>query len=469
MAKILIIDDDPDMCSTLSDMVSSEGNEVSCAHDLRTGFNQASSGSFDVVFLDVMMPDGNGLLLLPEIRKTASKPEVIIITAVGDPDGAELAIRNGAWDYLQKPFSIKETKLLLLRALQYRDAGKSQKHAFSINREGIIGGSAGIKRCLDLVGQAAQSDTSVLITGETGTGKELFAFAIHNNSPRHKMNFVVVDCTALPETLVESMLFGHKKGAFTGADKPHEGLITQADGGTLFLDEVGELPLTIQKSFLRVLQGRRFRPVGGKREIESDFRLIAATNRDLDKMAHAGKFRQDLLYRIKSLVIGLPPLSERKADIRELAMQFMIRFCDHHKLATKGFSPEFIESLAGYGWPGNVRELENTMKSILTTTWDDPILFPKHLPMDIRVKVIRDAVKMENHASGKPNADERPSGILDKFKAFREKAFFEVEREYLRNLMSLTRWDIKEACRISGLSQSRLYALLKKHEVSRIQ
>ena len=260
MAKILIIDDDLDMCSTLSDMVSSEGNEVGCAHDLKTGFSKVSSGFFDVVFLDVMMPDGNGLFLLPEIRKTASKPEVIIITAVGDPDGAELAIRNGAWDYLQKPFSVKETKLLLLRALQYRDARKAQERAFFVNREEIIGGSAGIKHCLDLVGQAAQSDTSVLITGETGTGKELFAFAIHNNSPRHKMNFVVVDCTALPETLVESMLFGHEKGAFTGADKTHEGLITQADGGTLFLDEVGELPLTLQSpsfgSFRSAVSGR---------------------------------------------------------------------------------------------------------------------------------------------------------------------------------------------------------------------
>ncbi len=393
---------------------------------------------------------------------------MIIITAEGNPDGAELAIRNGAWDYLQKPFSLKETKLLLLRALRYRDARKAQERAFSINREGIIGGSAGIKRCLNLVGQAARSDTNVLITGETGTGKELFAFAIHNNSPRHKMNFVVVDCTALPETLVESMLFGHEKGAFTGADKPHEGLIAQADGGTLFLDEVGELPLTLQKSFLRVLQERRFRPVGGKREIESDFRLIAATNRHLDEMAHGGKFRQDLLYRIKSLVIGLPPLRERKSDIMELAMRFMIGFCDHHKMATKGFSPEFIESLTRYRWPGNVRELENTMKSILTTTRNDPILFPEHLPMNIRVEVIRDSVRMEGHASGKPKADECPSGILGDFKRFREKALVEMEREYLRNLMSSTGWNIKEACRISGLSQSRLYALLKKHEVSRI-
>lgn len=216
-----------------------------------------------------------------------------------------------------------------------------------------------------------------------------------------------------------------------------------------------------------MLQERRFRPVGGKEEINSNFRLIAATNRDLDRMVREGNFRQDLLYRLRSIIIDLPPLKERKDDLRELAMHFMTKYCDHQRIGTKGFSPEFLESLAAYDWPGNVRELSNVMTSTLSTAADDPVLFPKHLPVHMRVALTRDSLRKEESDFRKPKQKEKAPHVIKIFKEFREKALAEAEKTYLYQLMSATRWNIKEACHLSGLSQPRLYALLKKHEMSR--
>ncbi|NVM22503.1 MAG: sigma-54-dependent Fis family transcriptional regulator [Desulfobacterales bacterium] len=465
MAKVLIIDDDKMICDMLSRMVGRMGHDAAYTLTLTHGMKEVSSGTFDVVFLDVCMPDGNGLEVLPKIREASSSPEVIIITGEGDPDGAELAIKSGAWDYVEKPLSIHEMTLSLVRSLQYREEKGTGKPRVALKREGIVGSSQQMRACFDLLAQAASSDVSVLITGETGTGKELFAQAIHDNSRRADKNFVVVDCAALPGNLVESMLFGHEKGAFTGADKAHVGLVKQADGGTLFLDEVGELPLSVQKAFLRVLQERRFRPLGDKQEIESDFRLVAATNRNLDQMVEAGKFRDDLLFRLRSFTMELPHLRERRGDIREIAMHYMARLCDRHATGTKGLSPEFLETLISYGWPGNVRELVNTMEKVLATSGDDPILFPKHLPTNIRVKVARDSVSKEPPAKSIPKPHE-PVKALASLRDFRMAAASEAEKEYLQNLLSLTEDNIKEACRISRLSRSRLYELLKKHKIS---
>jgi two-component system, NtrC family, response regulator len=466
MANILIIDDEEGVRYTLSAIVKGEGHEPSCAHNMKSGLEAALSGSFDVVFLDVMMPDGSGLDLLPEILKTVSQPEVIIITALGNPEGAELALKNGAWDYLQKPFAPQTIILLLKRALQFREARKEKKPFQLLSRGKIIGNSPQIRSSLELVGQAAQSDVTVLLTGEPGTGKELFAQAIHNNSSRYNKGFIVVDCAALPETLVESVLFGYEKGAFTGADRPHEGLIQLADGGTLFLDEVGELHLSIQKIFLRVLQEHRFRSVGGKNEIRSNFRLVVATNRDLDQMVESGHFRRDLWHRLQSMVIHLPPLRERKSDLRELAMHFMNKFCDRNNKATRGFSPEFLEALAAYDWPGNVRELENSLNSTLTTAGEDPILFPKHLPLHIRVKVTQDSIRKEVQNLPKPMEGQDAGQTIVRLKDYRENVFLEAEKKYLQNLISFTRGNIEKACQLSGLSQSHLYALLKRHKKS---
>lgn len=467
MPNILIIDDDLAICKAISDTVKQMGHDVNYALTLKYGLEEVFSRAYDLVFLDVCLPDGYGLDALQKIMEIPSSPEVIIITGDGDPDGAELSVKSGAWDYIEKPFSKESITLPLIRALQYRDEKKVKKPPIALKKEGIVGSSSRITRCLDQVAQAATSDASVLITGETGTGKELFASAIHRNSPRRNNSFVIVDCAVLPENLVESLLFGHKKGAFTGADKTREGLIKQADGGTLFLDEVGELPFSIQKAFLRVVQEHRFRPLGEEKEIKSDFRLIAATNRNLDQMVAEGKFRQDLLFRIRSVIIGLPPLRERTEDIRELATHYMTKLCDAHRRGTKGFSPEFIESLTAYGWPGNVRELINAMESILTTSGDEPILFPKHLPTHIRIKLVRAIVNHRNNGKVKPNGILGESQIICNFRKFRERAVSEAEKKYLGNLMSQAKWNIKETCRISGLSRPRLYALLKKHDISR--
>ena len=468
MANILIIDDDEPTCYALSRMIGRMGHTPSCAYTLSEGLDRAASGDIDVVFLDVRMPDGNGLEVLPKVQRTPSSPEVIIITGFGDPDGAELAIKSGAWDYVEKGCSSKQMSLPLIRALEYRKEKRSVEHTKSVvalHREGIIGNSPKLAECLDLLASAAAGESNVLILGETGTGKELFAQAIHRNSPRAHGPFVTVDCGALPETLVESLLFGYEKGSFTGAEKTREGLIKQACGGTLFLDEVGELPVSIQKAFLRVLQEHRFRQLGSGTEIESDFRLVAVTNRDLEQMVEDGTFRQDLLFRLKSFVIELPPLRERSEDIKELARYHIDRFCEHHGLALKGFSPEFLDTLKGHHWPGNVRELVNILNRALAAARFEPTLFPKHLPMDIRIEKARAAVNSK--APSDTGSNTKHPQTLPKFNDFREASYAQAEKHYLNDLIALCESDIKEACRISGLSQSRLYALLQKHKIAR--
>ena len=456
MARVLIIDDDELICEMLSFMVEDMGHSASSATTLKTGFEKASSENFDVIFLDIKMPDGSGLHLLPRIRELPLHPEVIIITGSGDADGAELAIKNGAWDYIQKSSSTKEMLLPFVRALQYREEKNARKPPTALKLNGVIGRSPTMKVCLDLLAQAAQSEVNVLLTGETGTGKEVFARAIHENSMRAENNFVVVDCTALPATLVESVLFGHEKGAFTGADRAQVGLVRQAHAGTLFLDEIGELPLAVQKAFLRVLQEHRFRPVGAKREIESNFRLIAATNRNLEKMVQDGMFRSDLLFRVRTDAIELPPLSARKGDIKELAMYHMARVCERYQIGTKGFSPEFFDALMAYEWPGNVRELVNAIERAISDAYHEPTLFPKHLPLDLRVKLARSSVKKEAIPTAEGVV---PLGSLAECR-------HAAEGRYLQDLMFQTKGKIKEACRISGLSRSRLYVLLKEHNLS---
>lgn len=469
MNKILIIDDDEMMCATLSALVERKGHSATCATTLQRGRTLIETEDFDIVFLDVKMPDGNGLDLLAQIDATPATPEVIIMTGFGDPDGAELAIKSGAWDYIEKGFSIKEITLSLERALQYRKEKQEVlrgRKTIPLQRADIIGNSPALNTCLELVAQSAGSDAHVFISGETGTGKELFARAVHDNSTRRAENFVVVDCTALPETLVESLLFGHEKGSFTGAERARDGLVTQAHKGTLFLDEVGELPMSLQKAFLRVLQEHRFRPLGAAREVESDFRLIAATNRDLDAMAEEGSFRSDLLFRLRSFVIELPPLRKRKEDIKPLTRHFVDRFCEQHHLTPKGLDSEFLHMLMLYPWPGNVRELANTLERTLTAARYDPTLFPQHLSSHIRVHVRRAALEKGSTESELPVLD-GGADPLPSLQEYRDEVLNRAEQQYLRTLMSQTRTDIGAACHISGLSQSRLYALLKKYDINR--
>ncbi|MCP4715732.1 MAG: sigma-54-dependent Fis family transcriptional regulator [Deltaproteobacteria bacterium] len=466
MAHILIIDDDTMMSDMLSQMVDRMGHAATCVDTLSAGMESVGSSTYDVVLLDVRLPDGNGLDLLPEIRKGAYSPEVIIITAEGDPDGAELAIKNGAWDYIEKPSSVEKMSLPIIRALQYRDEKEAKKPPVALKRDSIIGNSPQMKACLDMLAQAANSAAPVLVFGETGTGKELFAWAIHENSSRVKKNFVVVDCAALPETLVESSLFGYKKGAFTGADKDMEGLIKQADGGTLFLDEIGELPLNLQKAFLRVLQEHRFRPVGSKIEIESNFRVVAASNRNLSQMVQRGQFRSDLLFRLESILIEIPALRERVEDVKELAMHYVAKLCERYGVETKGFSPEFFEALLAYEWSGNVRELVNTIEWALSAAQNDPTFHPRHLPPNIRIQLARKSIGKKSRASdGFVHQATLPSS-LPKLQDFRDDVITRAEKQYLDELMSAAGNDVKKACSISGLSRPRLYAILKKYGIS---
>jgi two-component system, NtrC family, response regulator len=465
MSKILIIDDDPSVNDLLATVIARAGYETVCAFDACKGMAALQTGNFDVVLLDVVLPDGDGLELLTRIRCLASAPEVIIITGDGDPDAAELAIRSGAWDYLVKPPAVQNITLCIERALTYRREKKAHPLPRFLKRDEIVGSSTGLTALLERVAQAAAGEANVLITGETGTGKELLAHAVHRNSARCRHRFVVVDCAALPGTLVESVLFGHARGAFTGAEKEREGLIRQAHGGTLFLDEVGELPLSAQKAFLRVIQERKFRPVSGEQEIQVNFRLISATNRDLDAMAAKGAFRSDLLFRLRSLSLEVPPLRHRKEDIRPLALHQIQRLCEIYGSAVKGFSADMVEALEGYHWPGNVRELLHAIEEALSVADCEPMLFPHHLPTRIRAALTRMSVK---RCTVRPEKGQTVGSVPACAKDLMDIAAFRtiMERRYLESLIRITRGSRKEACRISGLSRTRLFELLKKHNLA---
>jgi len=463
MAKVLIIDDDKLICDWIANVVTRLGHHPVSVQLLREGLKRLKSEPFDIVFVDVRLPDGSGLESMPKIKSSLSSPEIIVITGLGHPDEAELAIKSGAWDYLEKPASFDTIKLPLLRALEYRTERKPGNPSAGLKRNGIIGNSPKIVSCLEIIAQAAGSDSNVLITGETGTGKELFAKVVHANSRRAAKNFVVVDCTALPETLVESVLFGHVRGAFTGAETSEAGLIKQADGGTLFLDEVGELPLLIQKRFLRVIQEHRFRPVGGRHEIGSDFRLVAATNRALEDMVREGRFREDLLFRLRTIVIDSPPLREIPEDIKKITAFYMNDLSQRFGMIAKRASPEFWETVTAYPWPGNVRELIQGLEKALIAAKDEPMLFPKHLPTYIRIHVARSLYPMKSASPGKPGIRSSVPIAPPHLKEIRRAAVSEAEQRYLKDLLSFAGGDNNKARRISGLSRSRFYTLLRKH------
>lgn len=479
MVSILVIDDDVDFCDTMASLIRRMDYDCHAAHTLREGLAFLGQRSVEVVFLDVRLPDGNGLDAIPRIRASEGSPEVIILTGLGDPDGAELAIAAGVWDYLVKPFSVKQTRLSLDRVLRYRAEKQQAREPEPLNLSAVVGEGPAMKECYGLLAQAARSDSRVLITGETGTGKELFARTIHQNSRRSKGEFVVVDCASITETLLESTLFGHKKGAFTGADSDRTGLVKLADGGTLFLDEVGDMPLSIQKSFLRVLQERRFRPVGETKEVTSDFRLIAATHRNLQDMVDRGTFRQDLLFRLWTISLRLPALRERGAeDIRALACQQIRKFCDQNGLHPKELAQDFLEVLCADSWPGNVRELFNVLEVAFVTSGENQTLYAMDLPREVRIRVMRASLKegrMEPEedfsaqslsvASGREGGAALPSPLPHRMEDFPSLKDFKAEMEarYLDALMEKTGGSPQDMMLISGLSKSHFYALLKKY------
>lgn len=368
-ARVLVVDDEPSLREMLAIALKRSGYSVVTEAGVRAALHRISNDSdaFPVVITDLVMPDGSGLDVLGAAKKRASSTEVIVMTAHSTVDAAIDAMRAGAYDFIIKPFSpahmmAQTAKALEKRALQDENSSLRAKLVRLQPEPSEFGSSPPMVALADMVGRIAPTKTTVLITGESGTGKERIARALHAHSDRKSGPFRVVNCGALPEALMESELFGHQRGAFTGAVQAREGIVREADGGTLLLDEVGELPLSLQVKLLRVLQEKRVRPVGGTEEIPVDIRLLAATNRDIEADVRAGTFRQDLYYRLNVIRLRLPPLRERGSDIRELAHHFLAQFAADQNKPVRSLAPEALRALDAYNFPGNVRELENIIE-----------------------------------------------------------------------------------------------------------
>ncbi|HYE74407.1 MAG TPA: sigma-54 dependent transcriptional regulator [Blastocatellia bacterium] len=367
MAKLLIADDERSMRELLDLVFRREGHQVTVVSNGREALEAMQRGSFELLITDVKMPDVGGIELLRAVREQAPEMMVIMMTAFATINSAREAFKLGADDFIQKPFDVDEFKLIVRNALE--KLGLKQENALlkrELQKRGqlgdIIGRSPQMQAVYQMVETVAANASTVLISGESGTGKELVARAVHNLSARRDKPFVSVNCGAFTETLLESELFGYVKGAFTGAQNNRKGLFEAADGGTIFLDEIGEMSLTMQVKLLRVLQERRIRRVGGTEEIAIDTRIVAATHRDLEKMVKNGDFREDLYYRVSVIPLELPPLRERRADIRDLVEHFLRKFSSQTGQQPKHCSEEVLRYLEEYDWPGNVRELENTIE-----------------------------------------------------------------------------------------------------------
>jgi len=373
MARILVVDDEPGLREMLNVLLRRAHHEPVTVPGVVAALARIEADDpYDLVVTDLSMPDGTGMMVLEAARARDAMTEVVMITAYATTEAAVEAMRNGAYDYIQKPFKNAELLATLDKALEKRAIQRENEvlraSALGTFRLGdLIGKSDAMKRVMSLVERIASARTSVLVTGESGTGKEVVARALHDRGDRRELPFVVVNCGALPEALMESELFGHEKGAFTGAATRKEGLVRAADRGTLFLDEVGELTPALQVKLLRVLQERKVRPVGGEKEIEVDVRVVAATNRDVELDVKEGRFRQDLFYRLNVIRLVMPPLRDRPEDIALLAEHFLVK---HGALAGRRltFSPEVLRWIAQQRYPGNVRELENVVERAVTLT-----------------------------------------------------------------------------------------------------
>ena len=385
--SILVIDDEAGLRHTLQLILADEGYDVLTANDGEEGLRVALAERPTLVLCDVKMPRLDGLGFVQKFQAAGGDALIIVMSAYGTLDTAVEAMRLGAYDYISKPFNADEVILALRKALE-RESLKREVRRLRARVgeaegfEDVIGRSPAIREILDLAARVAPYPTTVLITGESGTGKEAIARAIHRSSPRATMPFVGVNCGAIPENLLESELFGHEKGAFTGAERAREGLFAEADTGTLFLDEIGELPMSLQVKLLRALQERRIRPVGSSQERPIDVRVLAATSRDLIEEVEEGRFREDLFYRINVIHLHLPPLRTRPEDIAALAEHFLRRHAENLGIESTGLPPALIPILAHYSWPGNVRELENVVERALVLsggTMDE-----QHLPAHVR-------------------------------------------------------------------------------------
>jgi two-component system, NtrC family, response regulator HydG len=373
---ILVVDDDYAHRTMLKTLIAGWGYEVREADDGAAAVEAVQRDPFDLVLMDIRMVRVSGIEALEEIRRFNPALPVILMTAYASLETAVEALKKGAYDYLTKPLDFDELRLALDRALEHRQLKEENRVlreslGARFDRGNLIGRSAAMTKLLDLVAQVAPSEATALVTGESGTGKEMIAGAIHTNSPRKKGPFIRINCAAITETLLESEIFGHEKGSFTGADRRKEGKFRQADGGTIFLDEVSEMSLGMQVKLLRVLQEREFTRVGGEELIRVDVRVIAATNRDLLKAVTEGRFREDLYYRLNVVNLRVPPLRERREDIPLLAQHFLKIFAERNRKALQGFTPRAMDRLLRYTWPGNVRELMNTVERAVVLSRTD--------------------------------------------------------------------------------------------------
>jgi len=439
MGRILIADDHDSLRRGLAQALAEAGHEIEEAPNGNAAIEKLHEGFFDVVVSDLKMGGSTGLDVLKTTKTLHPTSAVILMTAFGSVSTAVEAMKNGAFDYVQKPFEIEEMEIKVDKALELRRMQHqidylrhAQGDIYDFDR--IIGSSGALEKVLGIVRKVAKANTTVLVRGETGTGKELIAGAIHHNSHRAARTFIKVNCAALQENLLESELFGHEKGAFTGADKQRIGRFEQADGGTLFLDEIGDMSPNTQAKILRVLQEHEFERLGGTRTIKVDVRLIAATNRDLPSMVAGGLFREDLYYRLNVVTIDMPPLRERKEDVQALAGFFIRRFSGELKKKIDGLEPEALKLLMRYNWPGNIRELENAIERAM-------------LLADGAQIAIDDLRLGEQAAAGAPREAASivkipPTGI----------ALEEIERLALVEALKMSNWVQKDAAELLAIS-----------------
>ncbi len=439
MGRILVADDHDSLRRGIVRALSDAHHEVDEAPNGNVAIEKLHEGQYDVVLSDLKMGGSDGLDVLRTAKSMHPSTAVILMTAFGSVHTAVEAMKIGAFDYVQKPFEIEEMELKVEKAIEHRRL----KHEIEYLRhtqgdiydfERIVGASGALQSVLGIVKKVAKSNTTVLIRGETGTGKELIAGAIHHNSLRAGRNFVKVNCAALQENLLESELFGHEKGAFTGADKQRIGRFEQADGGTLFLDEVGDMSANTQAKILRVLQEHEFERLGGTRSLRVDVRVITATNRNLPQMVSQGLFREDLYYRLNVVSIDMPPLRERKEDIQALAMFFLRRFAGELKKRIDGLSPDAHKLLMRYNWPGNIRELENAIERAVLLTEG-----PHLTSADLR---LGELTTTQSSGESNPVVKIPPTGI----------ALEEIERQALIEALKMSNWVQKDAAELLSIS-----------------
>ena len=444
--NVLIVDDERNMCELLETDLKLRGFEASGATSAADALRAIRGNGFDVVLTDIRMPGTTGIQLCEEIVRGDPELPVIVMTAFGSLETAVAALRAGAYDFVTKPIEMDLLVLALQRAItqrrlqrQVRELAETVDHQAHFGE--IIGSSPAMQRIYSQLAQLAATETSVLLTGESGTGKELVARSIHRRSRRASGPFVAVDCAAIPETLLESELFGHAKGAFTDARQERQGLFVRAGGGTLFLDEIGELPLTMQAKLLRALEERRVRPVGGDQEIPFDTRVISATNRDLDAAIEEKRFREDLYYRINVIQIELPPLRARGSDVLLLAQHFLGVFAESAGKEVTAIQPAAADRLLSYNWPGNVRELRNVVERAVALTQFDQIAVGD-LPEKIR-----------DYRGGQVViGGDDPSELV---------SLEELERRYIAHVLEATGGNQTKAAAILGVDRKTLYRKLK--------